>query len=341
MDKAKALFEGQVRMMQPTISAAEKDRDDARALKEQADRVMLAAEEHASSILKAERGLLKREQACSAAEAQLQEERNKLTVDKRIYAADTAKQRMMKQALEAERFRLHQLSLELSQQANQVKRGALIISQAESNAGAVTTLLDSSGHKDSIPDPDAPSLSADADPGAEPSHNSNLGAVVSYVERSMASSTSLASKNFNQRLSKVSPSMQGVSVALENLLLNTSEPNAELEVLGNIGDGYRNYHADETFLRSGTNLGEYRISPQPEASTVPPPPPDFRNSSALQLLESRVHPGASKPASDMSTSTSDRDKEIDLSSLHKAVQSVGTATEQLGAIATKYGVYSR
>lgn len=343
MDKAKALFEGQVRMMQPTISAAEKDRDDARALKEQADRVMLAAEEHASSILKAERGLLKREQACSAAEAQLQEERNKLTVDKRIYAADTAKQRMMKQALEAERFRLHQLSLELSQQANQVKRGALIISQAESNAGAVTTLLDSSGHKDSIPDPDAPSLSADADPGAEPSHNSNLGAVVSYVERSMASSTSLASKNFNQRLSKVSPSMQGVSVALENLLLNTSEPNAELEVLGNIGDGYRNYHADETFLRSGTNLGEYRISPQPEASTVPPPPPDSRNSSALQLLESRVHPGASKPVSDMSTSTStsDRDKEIDLSSLHKAVQSVGTATEQLGAIATKYGVYSR
>lgn len=341
MDKAKALFEGQVRMMQPTISAAEKDRDDARALKEQADRVMLAAEEHASSILKAERGLLKREQACSAAEAQLQEERNKLTVNKRIYAADTAKQRMMKQALEAERFRLHQLSLELSQQANQVKRGALIISQAESNAGAVTTLLDSSGHKDPIPDPDAPSLSADADPDAEPSHNSNLGAVVSYVERSMASSTSLASKNFNQRLSKVSPSMQGVSVALENLLLNTSEPNAELEVVGNIGDGYRNYHADETFLRSGTNLGEYRISPQPEASTVPPPPPDSRNSSALQLLESRVHPGPSKPASDMSTSTSDRDKEIDLSSLHKAVQSVGTATEQLGAIATKYGVYSR
>lgn len=338
MDKAKATFEGQVRMMQPTISAAERDRDDARALKEQADRVMLAAEEHASSILKAERGLLKREQTCSAAEAQLQEERNKLTVDKRIYAADTAKQRMMKQALEAERFRLHQLSLELSQQANQVKRGALIISQADPE-GAVS-LVDASGHKDSIPDPESSGFSADSAAGL--SSASNVGAVVNYVDRSMASSTSLAGKNFNKRLSKVSPSMQGVSVALENLLLNTSEPSAELEVLGNIGDGYKNYHADETFLRSGTNLGEYRISPQPTPSMVPPPPPESRTSSSLELLESRLHKGAALLASETggAVTNSGDDREIDLSSLHKAVQGVNTATDHLGAIATKYGIYT-
>ena len=40
---------------------------------------------------------------------------------------------MVKQALDAERFRLHQLSLELTQQATQVKRGALIIAQSDSD----------------------------------------------------------------------------------------------------------------------------------------------------------------------------------------------------------------
>ena len=147
-------------------------------------------------------------------------------------------------------------------------------------------------------------------------------------------------KKFNNRLSKVSPSMQGVSVALENLLLNTSEPNAELEVLGNIGDGYKNYHADEdTFLRSGTNLGEQRIAPEPMVSQVPPPPPEPRTSSALELLESRIRNGALGSENSFSSSMPGEGKEIDLSTLHKAVQSVSTATDHLGAIATKYGIY--
>jgi hypothetical protein len=371
-DKAKSTFDGQVRMMQPTLNAAERDRDDARCLKEQADRVMLAAEEHASSILKAERGLIKREQNCCGAESQLQEARNKLQVDRRMYAADTARQRMMKQALEAERFRLHQLGLELSQQAHQVKRGALVLSKIESplsSSPAIdgsTSRIDggggggnNNGNNGSTSRVDASGLSAGG--GDEDDDHAGVGALVNYAERSVSNSTSMmmGGAGSSKRLSGVSPSMQGVTVALENLLLNTSEPNAELEVLGNIGDGYRNYHAlggaggdynndiggdNDTYLHSGSTLSQERVSPRPTASELPPPPLEFsRDTSALELLESRLRAGAAAGGNSGGYNSADanlNDRSVDLSSLHKAVQSVSSATDNLGAIATKYGIYS-
>lgn len=356
-DRQKANFDGQVKMVEPTVAAAHKDRDDARALKEQADRVMLAAEEHASSILKAERGLLKREQACSAAEAQLQEVRNQLAVDKRLFAADTAKHRMVKQTLDAERFRLHQLSLELTQQAQQVKRGALIIAQADQenlgeNQQVATTLMDGSGVEGEKSKSRAglSSLSI-IDPLGPDSEMANVGAVVNYVERSMNSSTSLAGKKFNQRLSKVTPSMQGVTTALENILLNTSEPNSTLEALrvGDLGDGFKNYHANaETFTHSGTTLAAgggadgQPIAPIPSAAPMPIPPIETVTNSAVELLDTRLRRGAGVTFLDESSDAPAGSKEegaIDMASLHKAVNSVSATAGNMGAIASRYSVY--
>lgn len=349
-DREKANFDGQVKMVEPTVAAAHKDRDDARALKEQADRVMLAAEEHASSILKAERGLLKREQACSSAEAQLQEARNKLAVDKRLFAADTAKQRMIKQALDAERFRLHQLSLELTQQATQVKRGALIIAQADPENAA-----ENGAHEASCSDSGEltkhgglSSLSV-IDPIGPDNETAKIGAVINYVERTMNSSTSIAGKRFNRRLSQVSPGMQGVATALENILLNTSEPSSTLEALhvGELGDGFKNYHADaDTFIQSGTTLALARtdeaIAPLPSAAPMPVPPMETATTSALELLDTKLRRGAGSALFDGASSGGEASGEgaIDLSSLHKAVNNVSAAAGSMGSVASRYAVYT-
>ena len=75
LDKRMAQFDGAQRMLQPTLDAVERDRADAAALKAQADKVLLAAEEHSSSILAAERGLIRREQSVSKEEARITQER--------------------------------------------------------------------------------------------------------------------------------------------------------------------------------------------------------------------------------------------------------------------------
>ena len=347
-DREKANFDGQIKMMEPTVTAAHKDRDDARALKEQADRVMLAAEEHASSILKAERGLLKREQACSRAEEQLHEARNRLAIDKRLFAADTAKQRMVKQALDAERFRLHQLSLELTQQATQVKRGALIISQADpENAGENGTSGSSVGGEEAKHGSLSTSLSL-IDPVGPDTEAANIGAVINYVEKTMNSSTSIASKKFNRRLSQVSPGMQGVTTALEHILLNTSEPNSTLEALqvGELGDGFKNYHAqaDTTAIQRGASYitTEEVAAPVPSVAPLPVPPMEAATTSALELLDTKLRRGAGTTPLDGAFSRGEPGGEsvIDLSSLHKAVNNVGVSASSMGSVASRYAVYS-
>lgn len=120
-NREKSEFEGAKRMLEPTIKAAEKDREDARSLKAQADRVLLAAEEHASSILAAERGLMKREQAIAAAENSLSINKQRLVQEERRFASEHARQRSVKAALDDERFRLHQCSIELASQAANIK----------------------------------------------------------------------------------------------------------------------------------------------------------------------------------------------------------------------------
>ena len=116
-------LEASQRMMEPNVRAAERDRADARAIKAQADRVLFSAEEHASAILAAERGLVRREQTVAAAEKGLETARARLTADRRALLAEGAKQRAAQQALDTERFRLHQCSVELAAQLALVKRG--------------------------------------------------------------------------------------------------------------------------------------------------------------------------------------------------------------------------
>jgi hypothetical protein len=123
LQQQRAELEVGQRLIEPSIRAAERDREDARALKAQADRVLFAAEEHASSILAAERGLVRREQVVMAAEKGLETARATLVADRRVLLGEAAKQRSAQQALDTERFRLHQCSMELALQVGTVKKG--------------------------------------------------------------------------------------------------------------------------------------------------------------------------------------------------------------------------
>lgn len=123
LQQQRAELEAAQRATEPNARAAERDRADARAIKAQADRVLFSAEEHASAILAAERGLMRREQAVVAAEKGLEVARARLTEERRTLLAEAAQQRSAQQALDTERFRLHQCSVELSSQLALVKRG--------------------------------------------------------------------------------------------------------------------------------------------------------------------------------------------------------------------------
>ena len=123
LQQQRSELEAAQRATEPNARAAERDRADARAIKAQADRVLFSAEEHASAILAAERGLMRREQAVVAAEKGLEVARARLTEERRTLLAEAAQQRSAQQALDTERFRLHQCSVELSSQLALVKRG--------------------------------------------------------------------------------------------------------------------------------------------------------------------------------------------------------------------------
>ncbi len=111
----------------PTIEAAEHDRNEARSLKVKADEIYAAAEDHASSILVAERGLLKKEQNLIELQHQLDQLRNKLYEEQRGLSLEISKFNSSNQHLENERFKLHQYSMEISSQAETIRKVTNII----------------------------------------------------------------------------------------------------------------------------------------------------------------------------------------------------------------------
>jgi len=121
-DKSRIELEMKQKNIIPTIEATEHDRNEARALKVKADEIYAAAEDHASSILVAERGLLKKEQSLIEMQHQLDQLKNKLHEEQRQLSIEISKFNNSKQYLENERFKLHQYSMEISSQAETIRK---------------------------------------------------------------------------------------------------------------------------------------------------------------------------------------------------------------------------
>ncbi len=122
LDKSRIELEMKQKNIMPTIEATEHDRNEARALKVKADEIYAAAEDHASSILVAERGLLKKEQSLIEMQHQLDQLKNKLHEEQRQLSIEISKFNNSKQCLENERFKLHQYSMEISSQAETIRK---------------------------------------------------------------------------------------------------------------------------------------------------------------------------------------------------------------------------
>lgn len=130
-DKIKIEFEIGQRMIEPNIRAAENERSEARAIKSQADSILLAAEEHASSVLASERGLIRREQAAIELEHKNMILKEKIETDRKEIQLERKKIQLDHQKLKTEKFRLHQSSIEMSRQADELRHTCGLISILE------------------------------------------------------------------------------------------------------------------------------------------------------------------------------------------------------------------
>ena len=208
LDKQQAEFEGARRMMQPTLDAVARDRNDAAALKEQADRVLLAAEEHTSSILAAERGLVRREQELQKQEHNLKQAQASLAAQRKALATEQARNKFKRQSVETDRFRLHQASMDLAAQVALVNRESMHVSsrqmiqksdqesKKEEHAGAI--VMGSQYRENEFDENDENNSSQQQQYIANNPHDASY------------SSTQL--------------SLRGVSASLENILASTAAP---------------------------------------------------------------------------------------------------------------------
>jgi hypothetical protein len=130
-DKIKMEFEIGQRMIEPNIRAAENERSEARVIKSQADSILLAAEEHASSVLASERGLIRREQSAIELEHRNVAFKEKIEIDRKEIQLQGRKLQLDRQKLETEKFRLHQSSVEMSRQADELRHTCGLISILE------------------------------------------------------------------------------------------------------------------------------------------------------------------------------------------------------------------
>jgi len=248
LDKQQAEFEGARRMIQPTLDAVARDRNDAATLKEQADRVLLAAEEHTSSILAAERGLVRREQELQKQEYNIKQVQASLVAQRKALATEQARIKFKRQTVETDRFRLHQASMDLAAQVSHVNRESMQISRQliqnsdkggkkEEQAGAV--VMGSKYRENEFDDENVENNSRQQQQQyiAQNAHD------ISY------SSTQL--------------SLRGVSASLENILHSTAAPQ----------------DADDSNMYG--SLGY-------DAAYSLPPPPGDNTHTALQILDERL-----------------------------------------------------
>ena len=329
LDQQRSELEVGQRLIEPNVRAAERDREDARALKAQADRVLFSAEEHASAILSAERGLVRREQAVTAAERGLESLRAGIVAERRALLAESAKQRSAQQALESERFRLHQCSMELSLQVATVKRG---IAQMVRGADRVTLReerereLEGESNRSAG---DSTGLGGVNEASQDFGENEENRLTVA-----LAGKRNQLPASMDPALIHTAVSLQDVSRTLKSIAAATESHDPALDnILG--PRGYRGPREEQLFDAS-----------QPFFSASPPPVP---------VSESFVHhhdpfPPTPAPAPapmqsfEQARSELSRARESDefaVSSVRSSVQSASQSSKTLASFAAKYGAYLR
>ena len=250
LDRQAAEFEGARRMLQPTLDAAARERREAAALKEQADRVLLAAEEHTSSVLAAERGLIRREQELQKQEQAVKQAQAAFAAQRKALATEQARCKFKRQVIETDRFRLHQASMDLASQVVHVNRENMRIQQlihhrpvngaATSGEGvvAISTKYTKSDYGESE--------------NVENQENNSMQLI--------------PTDSIDDAYPGVHTSLQNVSVALERILQSTATP-------PNV--------AEENEFSPYGSLGSE------SAYNVPPQPPQAAQT-ALQLLDEKL-----------------------------------------------------
>ena len=301
LDKQRAEFEGARRMMQPTLDAAARDRNDAATLKEQADRVLLAAEEHTSSILAAERGLVRREQELQKQEHNIKQTQASLAAQRKAFAIEQARIKFKRQTVETDRFRLHQASMDLASQVALVNRESMHISQqliqngsngnrSKKDEQAGTVVMGSKYRENEFDD-------------NENVENNNSQRQQYVAERAHDHDLSYSSSQF---------SLRGVTASLEKILHSTAAPQdaEDSSMYGNLG-----YDA---------------------AYSLPPPPHEGTHT-ALQLIDEKLSTigfpsELAAPRSKMALLGQD--------DLRSSLEGICTSSANMVAVASRYGVYA-
>jgi len=330
LDQQRSELEVGQRLIEPNIRAAERDREDSRALKAQADRVLFSAEEHASAILSAERGLVRREQAVTAAERGLESLRAGIVAERRALLAESAKQRSAQQALESERFRLHQCSMELSLQVATVKRGiAQLVRGADRATLREERERELDGESNRSAGRDTTGLGGD-EAGASEDFGENE---ENRLTVALAGKRNQLPASMDPALIHTAVSLQDVSRTLKSIAAATESHDPALDnILG--PRGYRGPREEQLFDAS-----------QPFFTASPPPAP---TSESFAHHDPFSHTPAPAPAPvqsfEQARSELSRARESDefaVSSVRSSVQSASQSSKTLASFAAKYGAYLR
>lgn len=124
MDLERSILEFEARrtMISPHILAAEKDREDGRATKSKAEEVMAQANERLSQIISTERVLIARESGLVEREKRVEASEARLVDEKRRVFQDLAQIRGQQQLIKNEKFRLHNIAMDLSRRSFDLER---------------------------------------------------------------------------------------------------------------------------------------------------------------------------------------------------------------------------
>lgn len=329
LQQQRAELEVGQRLIEPNIRAAERDKEDARALKAQADRVLFSAEEHASAILAAERGLVRREQAVLAAEKSLESIRAKVVGDRRAMFADSAKQRAAQQALDTERFRLHQCSMELALQVAVVKKGISQLARG-TDRFALREREDVSSQQ---------LVTMDVQPGDEEGYSENyenhiarLLPTAAFYDKSSAGSRGPIPPALDPSLIHTAISLQDVTKTLKGISAATASQDPALEVLL----GPRSLRRDD--LHDSDANHEPEPSPRYSSSAAPEYFRDAYANAVEQTVES-YGPAVSFEISRADTSRARISDEVAVSTVRSSVQTAHESSKVMASFASKYGVF--
>ena len=133
------------KMLEPVLSAAEKDRESAQAMKREAQNQLEASEARESAVLQSEAGLRVREREAEKKFAEARLVYNKYASAKAISEADIKSISQQKSGILKERFRMHRCSVELSSQLDLLRHAVREVMKLKKTSSEFDIALAPSG----------------------------------------------------------------------------------------------------------------------------------------------------------------------------------------------------